>query len=296
MYKVTTLFLHGAMVLFILYPHEMKTTHFFYAHGLGSSKNEVLKFAKGAERSINIITGPYVSFDFSDVGPDGKQVIAKNVNLGQELDMKTLKAEYDWYAKSIVERGDTDQSIVAIGSSRGAATLLNVVSTSELPLLKAVVVLAPFNGLSKAVKHYLDHHYGVFASSLLHRIVLWYAQRFYYQAHVEEGISPEKVISSFNKNVPLLLVHSKNDDYIPVQSTRVLYLYLKNAGHKHVYLLELDSPLHGRYHHNSGDAERLEAVVHAFYKRYGITYDEKLALRGEEFLQLSQPDPNDCPL
>ncbi len=92
-------------------------------------------------------------------------------------------------------------------------------------------------------------------------------------------------------NTPILIVHSRNDNVVPINSSRLLYAGLVGAGHKKVYLLELADAKHGAYNQlkHSESATKYLATVHALYRQNNIPYDEKLANRGQRYLKELQP-------
>jgi hypothetical protein len=89
-------------------------------------------------------------------------------------------------------------------------------------------------------------------------------------------------------HLPILFVHSHKDKVVPIKSSQRLYLLLKMLGHEHVYLLELNAGLHGKLIIGP-EAETYQNVVHAFYKKYNLAYNEHFALKGESFLAQCQP-------
>ncbi len=104
------------------------------------------------------------------------------------------------------------------------------------------------------------------------------------------GITAE-TLGKATLNTPILIVHSRNDNVVPINSSRLLYAGLVGAGHKKVYLLELADAKHGAYNQlkHSESATKYLATVHALYRQNNIPYDEKLANRGQRYLKELQP-------
>ncbi len=105
------------------------------------------------------------------------------------------------------------------------------------------------------------------------------------------GITPE-ALGKATLNTPILIVHSSNDNVVPIDSSRLLYAGLIASGHRNAYLLELEEGEHGAYNRpEHSSARKYLTTVHAFYRKNTIPYDKTLADEGEQYLQESQPTP-----
>jgi len=268
---------------------------FLFSHGLWGSKKNADWYAPTERSGWHLFTCPFFSFDYPDVGKKKGQVKWDKVNIGQESDMKALqnaiieikkKHLTDAYKNS--DYKGINEEIVLIGSSRGAITGLNLLGSypNKNFYIKAFVAEAPTDNISSIIQKklgdwYLDWDWLVSLSDAA-------LNKFYYKQYDPNGINPLTVVEKINKKIPVLFVHSKRDEFSPIDGTRALYYRMKESGHDDIYLVELAYGKHGKY--NLGkSSENYQAAVHAFYKRYDIPYDPELALKGEPILAKSQP-------
>ena len=86
-------------------------------------------------------------------------------------------------------------------------------------------------------------------------------------------------------NVPVLFITSKKDTRVPAHSTKNLCTALCNAGYQDIYLLELENSHHSGYMKDPQDAAKYQSVVHAFYKKYGLSHNIEYAQQGITLLE-----------
>jgi pimeloyl-ACP methyl ester carboxylesterase len=236
---------------------------FVFAHGLGGSLRDGLFHARR-----NIICEPMHSFNF-------QHAIRGNefVSFGQELEIETLKTECD----SILGNK------VLVGLSMGASSIITYLSDHYSPDIKAAVLISPFDSLESVIAFKTYSIPGVYnvAKKFIN-------SSFMYPHYDDHGIKPIKVVHKLNKNMPILFIHSKADELVPVTCSRHMYRHLKRAGHNDVYLLELDTATHAG-HCYGPDAQVVEKVVHAFYKKYNLPHNPELAQDGDALFNQCQP-------
>ncbi len=188
----------------------------------------------------------------------------KEVNLAQEKDMERLHYAYQETVKQL-----PNHNLVMAGISRGAATTLNYVALYQ-PNVKAIVVESPFDTLSSVVKHLLTRYH-----------VSWvpFSKRIGYKVCASQfplvnpqGVFPINVVEKIPTDMPIMLIHSKKDRTVPINSSRRLYIKLKETGHENIYLVELQSGNHGKLIFGQ-DADFYNYAVHAFYKKYDLTHN-----------------------
>jgi predicted esterase len=260
-------------------------TTFLFSHGMWGNKRNAEWYAPNEKSPWFLITGPYYTFDYPDVGAQKGEVIKGKVNVGQELDMQALIKAYNEILLSKAFN-NPQEGMVIIGSSRGAVTALNLAATKPLPRLRALIAEAPADNVLHVLDYQLSKYYMNWG--FLTDLAEYLLSKYYYTGYTREGINPIAVVENISKDLPILLVHSKDDDFVATNSSRLLYLKLRESGHPNVYLLELDHGLHGKY--NLGVSARIyQTAVNAFYKKYHIPYDPLLAAEGEKYLAQSQP-------
>lgn len=256
------------LIIFLLWDIEVMiaSEKFVFAHGLGGNKDQILWYKKGNSINWSIISDNYYTFNFPDVG-NNQSIDRSQVNLAQENDINAL-------AKAC---SDFD-NVVIVGVSRGAATAITYCGTKNPKNIKALILEAPFDTVENIIKHQVDQ------SKNKQQAYEIFSSQWSFPLYNKNGIKPDNVIANIDKNIPVLLIHSKTDGLISIESSINLHNKLKQAGHKHVYLLKLDSGQHANYQLGA-DALKYQETVHAFYKRCGIQCNEILAASGKKYLE-----------
>ena len=262
---------------------------FLFAHGLWGNKKNAEWYAPSEKNKWHLITCPYYSFNFSDVGKTKGAVKKTRVNIGQHRDIDTLTSAYDKILRDQQKKA-IKQGIVLIGSSRGAVTILNTAGTQDLPRLKAIIAEAPTDNVLNVINYNLKKYH--LNWSWLVGLGDYALSKLWFTGYDPEGINPLAVVDKIDKKTPIMFIHALDDDFVSVDSSRALYYKLLESGHDDVYLLELKHGQHGKYNLGS-DASKYEETVHAFYKKYGIPYTAELAKKGEQYLAKCQPSLDD---
>lgn len=206
------------------------------------------------------------------------------VNFGQIDDILTLSAAYDQH----VDR-HFSFPVVLYGVSRGAATTVNFLATKyptkEIQNVRAVVLEGCFDDIKTIIKG-INQKVGGFK-----RFKKWIKKAFslVYPGYDPDGHAPHRSAADVPMHLPILLITSKKDLLVPAKSTEKLYRELKKTGHD-VYLLILDHSGHPRYMlDHQEDTATYQAVVHAFYQRYGLAHVPHLAALGMPILDRCRP-------
>lgn len=247
-----------------------KIPTFIFAHGLGGNETQV-RFYKdlvgSAQQTIR-------SFNFPHVIPNKKKINTKKVSLAQNLEIDALDA-----ACKKVE-GDR----ILAGVSLGASTILTYVGMRQ-PLVKALILESPFDSVNAVIKHQAGKWRYLPGINSIGNAFIKFGM---YPAYDPDGVTPKQAINYISKDIPILLIHSKKDEFIPIKCSRKLYRMLVKRGHKNVHLLELDNSLHAHYLAGT-DAQIYKQVVHAFYRHYGLPYNAELANAGQHIFEECQP-------
>lgn len=278
----------------VLPAHSTKKTSVLFAHGFGGTKTRRLLYTKGYERFLSLFYHPtafqhtatqylfdrqihnVMSFNFKDVQLDmgvyGSVPNPLTSHLAQQDDIEKLYANLE---------NISEQPIIGFGVSRGAATWITTLGSKNITKNLAVVIL--------------ESPFATVKDTYIHRLIgycLSYVQAFLpaldcnqtsddvfgsiFQTHNLSGLQPLDVVDKIDKKTPILLVHSDEDDIIPINQSRELYIKLKESGHEHLYLLEIEHGEHaGLIWGPQGDLYR--DVVHAVYKKYNLPCNDEFA-------------------
>jgi len=203
--------------------------------------------------------------------------------LGQSRDIE----RFSYACDRTFERVPDCNGIVLVGISRGSATILNYAAVNKDTPIKAIIAEASFDTLKSVVKHLLKRFH-VSWVPFSRKIGMKIADNQFQNLNVR-GLFPIDIVANIDKNIPILLVHSRKDAVVPLASSRVLYIRLRTSGHKHVYLLELPLGNHGKLM-QSGSNKLYQNVVHAFYKKHKLPHNKDCADKAEHIL-LAQCKP-----
>lgn len=274
------------------FQESIHTITYLYAHGLGSTHLQGLKLyprIKGYDGAGNhtyherwLFDGPLALFDFADAKNDNNEFHRKHVNLGQELDLLRLDQAYQRTLQQIPD----NHSVVILGLSRGASATLNWLALRQPQRIAAAVIESAFDTIENVIAHIMKKYKlswiplsGKMGNGIM---------RLYFPAIDLDGIMPAKTVAKISPDIPILLVHSKKDQVIPVKSSRNIYCQLVDTGHTKVHLLELPAGRHGKLIKESHGV-LFQNVVHAFFAHYNLPHDPAYALEGLPAFNQCQP-------
>lgn len=269
-------------------------TTVLFSHGFGGSRTGRLVYIKGYERVVSYLCGTHfdpnqtknylydrathriTSFNYDDVFIDlgiyGSIPNPTITHLGQLNDINKLHSH--------IEKLPVND-FIGFGVSRGAATWITTLGTRKISKkLRALVVESPFATMKEVsmynlIKYYLEYAHLVFDGINVDQVADIIFKSIF-QSHQIDGIQPINVASGIDKSIPIMLVHSEEDAIIPLNASRELYIALKQAGHEHVYLLELQKGAHAALLWGP-QGELYRNVIHAFYKHYNLVHDAEFA-------------------
>jgi predicted esterase len=267
-------------------PYVLHSTVYLFSHGFAATQQQGISlFARSHCRTRWIMDSPIASFNYPDSKPETtgntNEYIREHVNLGQEKDIESLRIAFEKTQQALPEK-----DIILVGISRGAATIINFVAQYQPEKVKALVLESPFDMLNAIIKHLLSRFHVSwlpFSEKITHKLC-----RKHFPDIKLEGIFPFTTITKIPMTLPIIFIHSKKDKVVPVNSSRQLYIKLKQCGHKDVYLVELASGDHGKIMQGQ-DSDFYLYTVHAFYKKYGLPHDPDFAQKGAQLLTHCQP-------
>lgn len=253
------------------YAHNQQPTTLF-CHGVVDDHTQINRYK-------DAIMKPYRSFNFSDAQTPtdwdlnnliykscsyfGKKVNRQNMAMGFSQDIETLKDQID-----------TDKAYILYGVSRGGSTIINYLAAYNPKNIHALVLdAAPADPVSTIDS--IQHSLGLkFAPERDMQETIFNA---IFPAYPLHSTPPMQAIAKIkNKNIPILLIHSKEDTRVSIASAWQLYLSFQQAGFTHVHLLELD---HGKHSFclQGPDQKIYLRTLHSFYKQYGMSYNPAYA-------------------
>lgn len=282
-----------ALLLLLVFSNLLRANNYpinyLYAHGLGDSNTEAYRFSKfdrkgRFNKNALITTGRIFTFDFPDATKQFWRVNTTQTSLAQANEIIALQNAYE-HAIAALKMESATPDLVLMGLSRGAATIINFMGIYNPQNVKAIILESPFDHMATVIQNKLQQ-FGLDHIPRIKTISDWVVSCIFMK-HKTNGIAPIHCVGAINKSIPILLVCSKEDTLVPYQSTVALYNNLIANGHQHAYLLILE---HGRHAFAlSGlDGGLYAATVHAFYKKYDLPHDEKLADFGRILLEQCQ--------
>lgn len=238
---------------------------YIFAHGLADTLKQARNYVGVLfERGDTVVT-----FDFPDATRQFWRVNFAESALGQKDDIDRL-------ASIVIDRLELNprEKFIGIGVSRGGATWLSFMGIHGSDAVKALVVESPPDSMASAA--------GEFHGFL--PIAFW--------KYDPKGIQPREYLHNIPRNLPILIICTKDDYRVPYSSTVEIYKILRETGHNKVHILVFESGNHAKF--VLGDhRSTYRNVAHAFYKKYGFPYDKKAARAGKKLFSLTQPNPED---
>jgi dienelactone hydrolase len=191
-------------------------TVFLFAHGIDLRSNTCTNQAKIYIES-NIITGPCHTFDFGDG--------LKTINLGQENDCALFLSAY-----TQLRTKHPQASIVLVGLSRGAVTILNTVALHpeiDWSPVKAALLESPYAHVSAMAEQIASSYmfFVPFKQSLMRKIVNSLP------SYNPDGMQPIDMIEKMKPSFPIFIAYSEADKTVPAAGTQLIIEKLKSAGH-----------------------------------------------------------------
>lgn len=209
----------------------------------------------------------------------------RKVNLAQDEDLRLFKNSYEHHVAKQKSIGCTDQNIVLYGSSRGSATVFNFNALEQPTNVRAVICEGLFDSI--------EHVYQATNSTKV-RIMIKMLPKI--SAFKHDGVLPINLVNKVPHDVPILLITSHSDKIVPYDCTMNIYNGLRSAGHPKVHILVLDKAGHAWYPYcDKQERSRYQAVVHAFYKEYGLPYIAEYAKQGRKWFATKTQPPHKKP-
>lgn len=218
---------------------------------------------------------------------------ASQADLGQEECIRHFKMQL-----SADQNFQQSKKVILIGSSQGAATLLNTIARmtheEQESKIAALILEAPLVDGNEAIMHSALKTPGLAYVPLVRFWSPWVGKVYHrhYNPYGMQAVASAKHISA---KIPIIIVHNKIDTIISVNCARKLvceFLKARQQDEQNVYYIETDiGTPHGANHINflRKDAQSL-AAFHAVCKKLGLSCDEQQAHKfNDEDLHAFQP-------
>lgn len=266
---------------------------YLYSHGIADTALQAHNIARAGAIGL-----PYITFDYPDSclyhkGHHKYSIFNylklkwnffvrgnyKESSLGQIYDIQALYKAYEQAIKEL-EYENKAKKIIIFGNSRGASTIIPMIALYKPKNIAAVIAMSPFDEIENILAHLKKR------SKLGSIISLEKAQaitEYIFQKYSRYGVRLIDLIKKIDFSIPTLIICSKEDSLIPYQISVAVYSMLRNAGMKHIHLFITDHGAHGKILEGP-DRKKCVSVIHAFYKKYHLPYNEELASLGDPLL------------
>ena len=240
---------------------------YLFSHGLAGTYKQAYKYAKtykiGKKTYHNtryLINRPFITFNYPDAYEGFLHINRKETSFAQDNEIYRLKLAFEKTVQYAKKKGTDKKKIVIFGLSRGASVALNFMALYNPPEVKALVLESPFDAVSTIIDNqrkqlhleWLSHDTGEYIMESIFR------------RYDRNGIRPIDMVSSIRKDLPVLIICSKEDSFTPWHSSMQLYQKFKEFGHSSVHLFVVD---HGKHSRILGDQDgnTYQKIVHTFY-------------------------------
>lgn len=150
---------------------------------------------------------------------------------------------------------DKNHKVIMYGKEAGANTLLNAAGKQKIRGVKAIISDGAYTSIYDILGERLVKDYKVVkfpTLSLLKRKI---------QREVKMNIKESTVNNVRHNDIPTLYIHTKNDDFVPLQ--HVYPLYNANRGRKDLFVLKDE-----RYLYELKETDAFKKTFHTFLDKY----------------------------
>lgn len=253
--------------------------HGVYSHGFGDVPAKAGRYKTVLPSSYDACCYGDACWQLMLTKLYGRALNLWNSCIGQKKDVETLSRHIN---------GCKAERVIVVGESRGATTLLNLLASNSTDKQKIAggIVDSPYDHMRNVIEHRLER------LRLKNFIAIQTVENLLSRVceYKIDGLQPINTVQDIPQDVPLLFICSRKDTEVPWTSSLALYKKLRERSHEKVHVLIFDEGKHGwLVEGHCKDIYR--DVVHAFYKRYGLEYNEEYAKAGKQlFEQFCQPD------
>ncbi|MEX0849766.1 MAG: hypothetical protein WD055_06045 [Candidatus Dependentiae bacterium] len=272
--KLNLFHLCALVAFFSIKPAQNKHTMLF-AHGLADTKEQAKLWGPSTDtKKPHLFDGSIVCRNFLDATTHFWRVNFPWTSLGQDNEIEIIRQAYQEMCLI-----NPDQRFIFGGLSRGAAAMLNFLAIDKPQQVDAVVLESPFSSMRDVAQN-------IVGSCFLNNIpyvkeISPYLVGLIFWQYSDAGIHPIDVVQNIDPNIPIMVISKKDDYLVPTCITQHIVDALKANGHTKIHHLVLNNGKHGKYILGN-EGERMQNVVHAFYKQYDLPHNELYAALGRK--------------
>lgn len=254
-----------------------------FCHGIIDNQNQIHKYKE-------FIENPQQTFDFPDAQIptlwDLNSLIFNTCSMfGKTVNREKMYMGYGPDEQTLKDQITDDDSYILFGFSRGGTAVINYLAHNDADNIKAVILNATPADTIQAIDDFQKSIGYTFAPNRLDQERIFNTL---FPAYPVGSPAIKDIVSHIkDKNLPILIVHSKTDKVVNVTAAWQLYIACKQAGFHNVYLCELESGEHKAYPQSPDKLHFLQSI-HSFYKKYHFDYNTQYAV----FDDLSRLQPN----
>lgn len=251
-----------------------------FAHGIVDGPSQMHRFTDAMGTSNNIALEFPDACKATDWGLNGwistissslsSKIVNRNaMHMGQGPDIEAIA--------KIVENIHQDQKIILYGCSRGSAAILNYLAEYNPVQVSALVLDATPANIAETIQKPIAQ-LGInptYATQIFTTI---------FPAYPDHAIPTVQVIKNIaNKNLPILLIHSKTDQRVAYQNSLMLFEEFQRQGFTNVNLVVIPSGRHSFLLQDNVIRPIYLKAVHNFYKKYGLPYNPEWANSDDQY-------------
>lgn len=272
---------------------------YFYSHGIADDQKQAYLYTQINPTNENPIIDnqnhTLVTFDYPDAG---QGIIYPKIETMSDLfklmnHLKTISFRVNRVHTSFAQENEIQalQEVhatittpsICVGGSRGASTILTwlgTVARERTKNVKAVVLESPFGSMDDIVRNILGESLYQYpqARSIGHNLI-----QFIFSQYKKRGVSPISIAENVPKDIPILIICSKEDTTVPAWSSEKLAKALQDAGHPMVHCVTLSQGVHSKLIRGP-EGETYRNAVHAFYMKYNLPHNPEWAELGKELI------------
>ncbi len=273
---------------------EKPDVYYLFSHGIVDNYEQAYRYAKVFRKNGKIyqnerylIEKNIISFNYPDIANNLFGINWHEASLGQDNEIACLHQAYQETEAYLNKGAIKSYNIVLVGLSRGATAILNYMAQHDCPTVKAVVLESPYDEAGSMIKHILSrlgliHIPGLYALGQKIMEVVFGKYR-------ADGIQAINMLEYIRKDLPIMLICSQEDQFIPSWSVINIYKKLKISGHDNVHLLIVKKGKHSKVLF-SQDGQIYLNVVHAFYQKYNLPHNSAFAEAGQKTFRQTMPE------
>jgi hypothetical protein len=172
-------------------------------------------------------------------------------------------------------------------TSQGTASTLNFVSQlsqADQARIRVIVLEAVLASGNSAIIHNAKDILGSSAESEVCYYSAPYSATFMFPRYSPSGMQPIKSIAHISREIPIVIVHSKEDGCLPYSGACALYYGLRAQGHENVYFISCEGRDHIQVLESKPIAQMCLRKILEHHRVFKVESDCKMLTPGERTL------------